>query len=596
MVAWSRAYLSRVCSYARSFWLWLRAFPAACVGLVSYLLRNELRRVVLVSLGVLAACLALAWMGTGKGEIWAIVTTLALAALVVGASQEHRTVGTVVVTVLGLCLVGTLAGPRWYPRPLDVEVVLPSTADTSIGGGVATTPVGTYTVRTLDVVVAQADGSQASARLRLPVGAGKQVPGVVFMHGAGTHGLEGFSEQAQSLASAGVATLVPAKPERSYTLTDRDYVAMSQDYATFITYLRGVSALDPERVGVYAESEGAFPGVIATAQDPDIAFLVLASAPVVRLRQQVALAADSYLRRVGVPDQLLTLIPRLLGAPTLPGGAFGYVDFDASSYVRRIKVPVLMVYGANDDSMPLLQGPYTLSRGMRGNGNDQLTVRYYKAANHGLKLGTSTQGALAPGVSRDLSRWVLGLPGTARAEPRVAGARPQQEFWAQTPAPTRWYASGDLMLGTLVAGFGLIALAGLGWLLGQAPRLRGRPGLHVPDPLGRMSAGACLSVLATWALYLAYLAALFHLARTREVNLLVSYGGILVAQLAGLGTVVIVVRLSRQVWLRRARLGQGVGKWPPLSPAATAVLVCAVLGCLMLLVDLSYWGLFPMLA
>ncbi len=595
MVAWSRSYLRRVWSYARSFWQWLRAFPTACLRLVVHLLRNELRSVVLVSLGVLAASLALAWMGTGQGEIWAIVTTLVLAALVVAVSQEHRTVGTVVVTVLGLCLVGTLAGPRWYPRPLDVEVVLPTTADTSIGGSASTTTVGTYMVRTIDVMVPQADGGQAPARLRLPLVAGKQVPGVVFMHGAGTHDLDGFAEQAQSLASAGVATLVPAKPERGYSLTERDYVAMAQEYALAITYLRGLSAVDPHMVGVYAESEGAFPGVVATAQDPGIAFVVLASAPVVRLRQQVALAADSYLRRVGVPDQLLTLIPRLLGSPTLPGGAFGYVDFDSTAYVRGIKVPVLMLYGTNDDSMPLLQGPYTVRQGLRESSNDQLTVRYYDSANHGLKLGTSTQGELAPGVTRDLARWVLGLPGTARAEPRVAGARPEQLYWAQAPAPTRWYASGDLMLGTVLTGLGLIVLAGLGWLVGQAPRLRGRPGLHIPDPLGRMSAGACLSVLASWCLYLAYLAALFHLASSHQVNVLVSYGGIMAAQLAGLGTVVIIVRLSGQVWLRRAGPGTATGARPRLSAPAMTVLVSAVLGCLVLLVDLAYWGLFPML-
>ncbi|WP_244963240.1 alpha/beta hydrolase [Actinomyces trachealis] len=597
MGVWGRAYLRHLRAYARAFWDWLRHFPPAAWHLLSHLVRTERRRLLVIVLATAVTSLVLAWLGTGGSEIWAIVVTLALGTLVVAVSQEHRTVGTVVVAVMGLCLVGTLAGPRWHPRPLDTATVLPTTTDTSIGGAVATVAVGTYQVSTQDVMIQLDDGAQAPARLRLPVGASEPLPGVVFMHGAGTHNIEhGFAEQAEALASAGAATLVPTKPERGYSLTERDYLSMAAGYAHSITYLRTVPGVDAKRVGIYAESEGAFPGVVATAQDPQVAFLVLASAPVVRLRQQAALAADSYLRRVGAPEQLMTIIPRVLGARSLPGGAFGYVDFDATEYEQHIKVPVLMLYGTNDDSMPLVQGPYTIWQGLQANGNHKLTVRYYEAANHGLKLGTKTDGPLAPGVARDLSRWVVGLPATASAVPHVAGAQPRQRYWAQTPSPTRWYASGDLMLGSLLAGTGLLVAAALGWLLGQAPRLGGRPGLHLPDPIGRMTVAAGLSVLATWMLYLAYLAGIIHLATSHSTDPLLSYGGLLVAQVAGLGTVIIIVRLSQEVWRRRKDLRAGLAGKRWYTPAAFLVLAAARLGSLILLVDLAYWGLFPLLA
>ncbi|ETJ42820.1 hypothetical protein Q604_UNBC03197G0001, partial [human gut metagenome] len=79
----------------------------------------------------------------------------------------------------------------------------------------------------------------------------------------------------------------------------------------------------------------------------------------------------------------------------------------------KITAPVLMLYGTGDSSMPLVQGPATIWDSIRKAGNTQLTVRYYDGANHGLKLGTTTDGPLAPGVARDLSRWVTGLPATA---------------------------------------------------------------------------------------------------------------------------------------------------------------------------------------
>jgi len=146
--------------------------------------------------------------------------------------------------------------------------------------------VGTYEVAVERVWVTQADGETVPALLRRPVGAGRDTPGVVFLHGAGTHTIEGFAEQADALASAGATTLVPSKPMEDYSLTERDYTAMAADYARSVAYLRALDGVDPARVGLYAESEGGYPGVVLAGTDPDIAFLVLASAPVVALREQ----------------------------------------------------------------------------------------------------------------------------------------------------------------------------------------------------------------------------------------------------------------------------------------------------------------------
>ena len=111
----------------------------------------------------------------------------------------------------------------------------------------------------------QADGKVVPALLRRPVGAGRDTPGVVFLHGAGTHTIEGFAEQAEALASAGATTLVPSKPMEDYSLTERDYTAMAADYARSVAYLRALDGVDPARVGLYAESEGGYPGVVFKA-------------------------------------------------------------------------------------------------------------------------------------------------------------------------------------------------------------------------------------------------------------------------------------------------------------------------------------------
>lgn len=579
----------------RSGWFWIRAFPRRSILLVRGLWRTERRRTVLTLLAVLGGVIALAVLGAGGRTIWEILVTLGLGALVVADSADHRTVGSVVVAVLSLSLIGTLAGPRWTPEPVAAPLV-PATADTTIGGDAPTAAVGTYRVEAATVSITQADGEQVPALLRRPVGADGPTPGVVFLHGAGTHGVDGFSDQAEALSSAGAATLVPAKPMEDYSLTSRDYRAMAADYRCSVDYLITLDGVDPERVGLYAESEGAIPGAVLTADDERVAFLIMASAPVVRLREQMALAMDSYMRNVGVPEPMLTLIPRVLGSAEIPGGGFQYADFDSAPYLRRITVPVLMLYGTADASMPLVQGPMTVREAVRQSGDDALTVRYYEGANHGLRLGASTDGDLAPGVARDLARWVVGLPDTADAAPHVAGATPTQAYWARTPDPTRWYASGDLMLAAFILGFGLLALGGVVWGVGQAPRLRGRRGIHLPDPIGRWTASLVLSIVAAWVLYLAYILGVISLATSYRTNHLFSYGGWVLVQMVALSTVVLGVKLTQRAWLMRGHVRHGReegGRW--LTGPAACVLGSALSGTAVLLAALAYWGLFPIL-
>ena len=579
----------------RSGWFWIRAFPRRSILLVRGLWRTERRRTVLTLLAVLGGVIALAVLGAGGRTIWEILVTLGLGALVVAVSADHRTVGSVVVAVLSLSLIGTLAGPRWTPEPVAAPLV-PATADTTIGGDAPTAAVGTYRVEAATVSITQADGEQVPALLRRPVGADGPTPGVVFLHGAGTHGVDGFSDQAEALSSAGAATLVPAKPMEDYSLTSRDYRAMAADYRCSVDYLITLDGVDPERVGLYAESEGAIPGAVLTADDERVAFLIMASAPVVRLREQMALAMDSYMRNVGVPEPMLTLIPRVLGSADIPGGGFQYADFDSAPYLRRITVPVLMLYGTADASMPLVQGPMTVREAVRQSGDDALTVRYYEGANHGLRLGASTDGDLAPGVARDLARWVVGLPDTADAAPHVAGATPTQAYWARTPDPTRWYASGDLMLAAFILGFGLLALGGVVWGVGQAPRLRGRRGIHLPDPIGRWTASLVLSIVAAWVLYLAYILGVISLATSYRTNHLFSYGGWVLVQMVALSTVVLGVKLTQRAWLMRGHVRHGReegGRW--LTGPAACVLGSALSGTAVLLAALAYWGLFPIL-
>ena len=516
-----------------------------------------------------------------------------------------RTVTTSAALLIGLAVIGSLAGPSWDPVPV-VDHLQPATSDTAIGGaaqleeaGVVHAP-GTFEVRETDVTI-QLDGTEVGGILREPVGAGEDLPGMVFVHGAGT-GLASvaFTEVASEVASAGVVTLVPDKRLDTYTTLHRDYVAMAADYQRSVDYLRDVPTVDPDRVGVYGESEGTWIVPIMQVEDPTIAFTVLASAPVVQPRQQAAFAVDNYLRNTHVPEEVFRAIPRAVGMQ-VPGGGLDYADFDVTPYLERQTAPVLVVYGTGDPSMPVEQGARkVIADTAVGGGDAPVTVRYYADANHGLRVG----GKVVPEFPRDVAAWVAGLPATADAAPRVAGATPNQLFLAEPLARPAWWGNGDIIVGAVAVGIVLLVLGPLAWGAVALVRRLMAVGRGVPDVVARSHLARGLrrallglslgSVLTTVALVV-YLMAVARLALDYEQDDVVVQGGWIGVRVLGLVTVVagaivvqrvVDVRAARRAGDHEAAVARG---WP-----AVLTLWCTVVGAASLLLWLAYWGVFQL--
>lgn len=507
-----------------------------------------------------------------------------------------RTVATTAVLALLLAIVGAVAGPQWEPAPV-AEHVEPATTDTTIGGGAATTPIGTYEVAESPVVV-QLDGAVVDGVVRAPVGADGALPGVVFVHGAGTgDSTTAFRATATRLASAGIATLVPSKRLDTYTTSHRDYVAMAHDYARSVDLLRGWPGVDRDNVGVYGESEGAWIAPVMAADDPDLAFTALISAPVVTPREQAGFAADSYLRHTEVPEQIFRSIPRAVGM-VLPGGGFEYVDFDVRPYQRQMADPVFMAYGTDDYSMPVEQGPQEVAEDIAVAGSPGITVRYYEDADHGIRV----DGEVSAAFSRDLAAWVEGLPETANAAPHVAGAQPDQQYLAvPVPAP-RWLASGDLILVLVVAGFSLVLLGPTIWCVyrlarGRSARQQVTTGLRAP--LAGFAAGA----IATFVALIVYLVVVARLALDYERSAVVVQGGWLGVRLLGLVTLVAGAILVNRVLALRSSgafdVGGGLAGVRSRARVADGAVGYAVVGAVLagtvlVLVLEAYWGVFQL--
>ncbi len=497
--------------------------------------------------------------------------------------------------VLVLGLLGSVAGPGWSPRPHDGTLVV-QTTDLAIGGDVVTSPLGTYEVES-ELVEVGLDGTSVTAEISSPVEVGDSVdgeivdparavpatealPGLVFVHGAGTGHYTAFQELARTLASAGVVAMVPSKRLDTYTTRERDYPAMAVDYLASVKVLRAQDGVDPDRVGVYGESEGGWIAPIAAATSEDVAFLVEVSAPVVSPRQQAAFATDAYLRNVGVPAALLRAIPRGVGAH-IPGGGFDYADFNVRPYQRQVTQPTLIVYGTDDASMPTVQGAETIIEDLGAAGNDAYTVRYVADANHGIRV----DGELVPEFPDVLARWINGLPETARAEPRIAGDQPEQRFSADPVEHPRWYADGDMLVAGLETAAGVILIGPLLWLLARV--LRRRPG-PLPSPLARWMAGLTFATLSTLAAFGGYLYRVARLALDYQTSPMFVQGGWLLVQALGVTSVIVFVVSTARV----LAAGQN-GRLAGTSWIGILTVAGVHVGCLVLLLVAAYWGIFP---
>ena len=540
-----------------------------------------------------------------------------------------RTIASSAAILVGLALVGAVAGPQWDPVLVEDHLV-PAASDTAIHGADPTAledgtigAVGDFGVRETDVTI-QLDGIEVGGRLRQPVDASGEIlddrPGVAYVHGAGTGGSSyAFRESATQLASAGVVTLVPDKRLDNYTLRHRDYVAMAADYQHSVDFLRETDGVDPAQVGLYGESEGTWIVPVMQVEDPGIAFTILVSAPVVPPRQQAAFAVDNYLRNTGVPQQVFRAIPRAVGMQ-LPGGGFEYVDFDVRPWLERQTVPVLVVYGTADPSMPIEQGARQIIADTAVNGDSApVTVRYYEGANHGIRVPTDEGAKLHPDFARDVATWVQGMPGTADSPPRIAGDAPRQLILASAVPQPRWWGNGDIVVGGVLAGCALLVLGPL--LMGAHLLVRrvagGRsvmPGPRLAHGLRSALLGLGAGSVATTVALVVYLVAVARLALDYERNDLVVQGGWIGVRLLGVATAVagalVLQRAADARAARRAVLagpaadgaadrGEAVNR--PAGAFGVArgwsahlALWCVVVGSLALLTTVAYWGVYQL--
>lgn len=378
---------------------------------------------------------------------------------------------TALITVLLVALLGVLGvvcTPRWRVEPFTNHITVKSSSTAIRAKNITSPQEGRYRTKETHITVNLGNGMSVNAIVREPVGAPSDHAACLFLHGSGTgKSSEAYGDIAGAMASAGITTLVPDKRLDNYSMLSRDYESSADDYARSLKVLRAWPGVDAAKTGIYAESEGTWIATVLTSEHPDLAFAILASAPVVSGRQLMAMSATNYLEAVGAPDAVTSIIPKLTSL-SVQGVGPNYADFDAARYRKSLTMPLLIDYGTRDTAMPVEQGARLLTRAANAAGNRNVTVRYYYA-NHQIRTGSAQP---APGLpleshyTHDLEDWVnavaAGTDASGWATPMVAGAQPNQTLTAPTDTSPALVTSVGVIAGAIALCLLCALLATLG--------------------------------------------------------------------------------------------------------------------------------------
>lgn len=268
---------------------------------------------------------------------------------------------------------------------------------------------------------------------------------VVFLHGSGAEGRWASRFLASQLASRGVAALIFDKRGvgqssgdwRQATLDD-----LAADGAAAVARLREEPRIDQRRIGIHGHSQGGTLAPFIAARAPGVAFIVASAAAgvstdsteIFSILNSIYPAATShedsanaraYVNELvavayhGQPRARLDAItasqrgrPWFFAPPADDNSYWSfskmYAAYQPLEWWQRIRVPVLLIYGAADQRVPAAESAARIASTLLRSGNGDVTVRIFPGADHTFRLSPGPSGwpTTAPDYVPSLVDWL----------------------------------------------------------------------------------------------------------------------------------------------------------------------------------------------
>lgn len=272
------------------------------------------------------------------------------------------------------------------------------------------------------------------------------VPAVVFFHGSGAEGRWASRFLATQLATHGIAALIYDKRGVGESTGDWRQATpddLARDAAAAVARLRQESRIDGRRIGVHGHSQGGTLAPMVVAQSPNVAFLIASAAAglpmdsveifsVVNawspgassardsadLRDYVGeLVAVAYHGRPRARLDSLASVLRDRAWFVPPPAADNsywkfsklYAQYEPLTWWAKVRVPVLLIYGENDQRIPTRESVARIATTLARNAsNVDLTVRIIPGADHTFRMPPGPGGwpVTAADYVPSLLRWL----------------------------------------------------------------------------------------------------------------------------------------------------------------------------------------------
>ncbi len=252
-----------------------------------------------------------------------------------------------------------------------------------------------------DVLVKTPGGFTLAGTLTLPksASASKPVGAIVTITGSGQEdrdsaiGLEGyrpFRQIADSLARSGIATLRMDDRETGAsggTFKGSTSADFGEDARAGLAYLRTRPEIRSDRLGVLGHSEGAVITPMVAEKEPKLRAIVLLAGVADPARSALHFQIknlydhDTSLTPEKRADLIAAIPSRIDGMMAADPWMKFFLTYDPASTMRRVKTPVLILTGSNDQQAAPEQVPL-MEAAFKAGGNKDVTARVLPGLNH----------------------------------------------------------------------------------------------------------------------------------------------------------------------------------------------------------------------
>jgi uncharacterized protein len=284
----------------------------------------------------------------------------------------------------------------------------------------------------------------------------EEFPVVVMVPGSGLAERNEEAGLREHLVRHGIASFAWDKPglggsagdwRRQTIITDR-----AEEVRGALRALQSRPDIGRGGIGLWGISQGGWIVPLVAATTPNVAFIITVSAPGISVAEQILYSYAERLRAGGLPDEWVvdfaeflraaldaaragmsyedveaSLVNRYRSRPWLPAiapeltpsaweqllaGEAPDLDFHLEPILERVECPVLAVFGANDDLLPVDASVALFEEGLARAGNSDVTVIVFADADHFLRV--QDPPGYAPGYLETLSDWVRARGGAER--------------------------------------------------------------------------------------------------------------------------------------------------------------------------------------